>query len=1029
VQKKLESKSVPFRGGCKTSVEPALLDGQYSMVQNFRNQYPGMIKRAGQIKLHTTADSTNKVLSMYQFVKGKKTERHFYAQMSDSDVLEATAAPPTVTTGVFGSEVFSGTASPVPASWANVNDLLLFANGVDTPQIYPGTASPVEMFIVYKGAAAIPTIPEIGDDYTTEVTDGDATTFAVLDSLGDLSVDFDCIFVMTPVPISALNFTVKSANGTASTTGCNYWNGSAWTAVASFADGTDSGGKAFAVSGAMTWTLPTAHKSSFMYGVVGFWYQVYLATGDLDSETEVSAVTYESSFQNMSNVWDGNLSPVVESQVYNSTSATYAVFGGGAIDVGGVGYSGDLIYIASAEPICAIIVDVASDPATSTIDIATVKYWNGAWTTVTGLVDGTDGLSRSGWLTFAHQSDVQKYRFNGSVYYAYWYQITPPSWNAVSCLNFNGDDAAQTTTDLSGKTWTFYNTAQLDTAQKKYGTASLLLDGNSDYITTPVTTDFNFGTGDFTVEWWWRVDDLLARYYSYVFSIYLDTNNYFYVYSDCAQTTGSTIITCHSNVGGSPTITYVSGAIGTMAADTWYHFAVVRKGGVIQSFFNGAAKTKIDTGCNGATYYGGTLYVGRFGTSYTTGWLDDVRIAKAAAYPFGADFTVPTELGLPITGVPLPNNMTLSAYTQPYFDIADIGKAQTICSWKNRASISTNLDHYMYLSAENQPQVIYGVDTAILSPGDGRYNRPVAQKKMSDDLFVWQEEKGMEGGCLTKYSWVSSVDDIRKTLISSTLGVMNAKSVDVADGVEMAELNRDIPVMSIAFCLSRSGVYVTDGNTCYMISGDISNYFDPTSSVCIRKGYESEMWLKYDSAYGVVRIGLVSGASATLPNVFPVYDIKDKTWSFDVLEQELSCMTECEAGSGTASVLQVGGGVDDGQVYLLNSGLNDIAHEIDSFATAEFDTGGDILQMDELMLRMKVQSAGLVTVTPSLNSIAWTSFTLAQTAETANQTIRRHRKKMSLTAQHISLKIQHNTAGESCLLEDMRVKAREITEQ
>ena len=142
-------KTIPFRGGCKTAIEPELLElGDYSMIQNLRQMHPGMEARKGQIALHSTADGTNRVMSLHQFVKGKKTERHFYAQMSDSDVLEASSDPPTVTVGAFGSEVFSGSASPVAASWANNNDLMLFANGVDLPQIYPGTDY-VWKFIVY----------------------------------------------------------------------------------------------------------------------------------------------------------------------------------------------------------------------------------------------------------------------------------------------------------------------------------------------------------------------------------------------------------------------------------------------------------------------------------------------------------------------------------------------------------------------------------------------------------------------------------------------------------------------------------------------------------------------------------------------------------------------------------------------------------------------------------------------------------------------------------------------------------------
>ncbi len=52
-------------------------------------------------------------------------------------------------------------------------------------------------------------------------------------------------------------------------------------------------------------------------------------------------------------------------------------------------------------------------------------------------------------------------------------------------LPFDGSDAATSTSDLSNRnaTVTFAGTAQLSTGQSKFGGSSLLLDGNSDYLT------------------------------------------------------------------------------------------------------------------------------------------------------------------------------------------------------------------------------------------------------------------------------------------------------------------------------------------------------------------------------------------------------------------------------------------------------------------------------------------------------------------------------------------------------------------
>ena len=94
-------KGQPVQGGAVTVRNAAQLPfGSYSMVQNIRGKHPDFIKRSGMRKQHSTADGSNEVLSLFQFRKSRVDEKHFFAQMSDGDMLEATNDPPTVTTGV-----------------------------------------------------------------------------------------------------------------------------------------------------------------------------------------------------------------------------------------------------------------------------------------------------------------------------------------------------------------------------------------------------------------------------------------------------------------------------------------------------------------------------------------------------------------------------------------------------------------------------------------------------------------------------------------------------------------------------------------------------------------------------------------------------------------------------------------------------------------------------------------------------------------------------------------------------------------
>jgi hypothetical protein len=54
----------------------------------------------------------------------------------------------------------------------------------------------------------------------------------------------------------------------------------------------------------------------------------------------------------------------------------------------------------------------------------------------------------------------------------------------------------------NGHTVTARNSAAITTSVKKYGAGSLSLNGSSQSLNVADSTDFDFGTGDFTVEFW-----------------------------------------------------------------------------------------------------------------------------------------------------------------------------------------------------------------------------------------------------------------------------------------------------------------------------------------------------------------------------------------------------------------------------------------------------------------------------------------------------------------------------------------------
>lgn len=201
-------------------------------------------------------------------------------------------------------------------------------------------------------------------------------------------------------------------------------------------------------------------------------------------------------------------------------------------------------------------------------------------------------------------------------------------------LHFNGSDGSTTFTDNSGspKTVTASGNAQIDTAQKKYGTGSMQLDGSGDYATVSSSSAMNFGTStDFTVEAWVYVK---AGGQSDSASKWITVSNrsyYFGLYSGFIIVGNGIVNTFFNNTNYA---SYVG---------KWTHVAHTRSGTTHRVFLDGVLKaTATSSDSYGAT---NSIYVGQDPSpgpgAVMDGWIDDVRITKGVCR-YTADFTAPT---------------------------------------------------------------------------------------------------------------------------------------------------------------------------------------------------------------------------------------------------------------------------------------------------------------------------------------------------------------------------------------------------
>jgi hypothetical protein len=221
-----------------------------------------------------------------------------------------------------------------------------------------------------------------------------------------------------------------------------------------------------------------------------------------------------------------------------------------------------------------------------------------------------------------------------------------PYWNnVVLAMHMDGTNASTVFTDLKGHAMTAVGNAQISTAQSKFGGASALFDGAGDYITTPTSTDFDFGVGDFTIECFYRATVLPTAGTSHVI-----VNKY-----NSAGNQRSWMM-CLDNTGGVYSFRWIKTSDGTNSTGTttsatfapstgvWYHLSASRQNGVLRLAVDGTVITSY-TEMSSAIFAGtAAVAVGASsdGTAqYVNGYLDDIRITKGIAR-YTTTFTPPT---------------------------------------------------------------------------------------------------------------------------------------------------------------------------------------------------------------------------------------------------------------------------------------------------------------------------------------------------------------------------------------------------
>lgn len=199
--------------------------------------------------------------------------------------------------------------------------------------------------------------------------------------------------------------------------------------------------------------------------------------------------------------------------------------------------------------------------------------------------------------------------------------------NIVSLLHFDNNFL-----DEKGRSWSNVGSLETNGVQKKFGTQSLYRAGTGSVnrLETPNSTDFDFGSGDFTIDWW---------EYS------LDTANGFRFQRQLQQAGSPTarafiwhwagVMEFYAQVNAGDWAFAAGFRMGTITPNQWTHWALIRSGSNLYAAKDGILTTPLNVGtkaiCPGS---GPTILLGAQSDEqggYFKGYIDEFCVTKGSA--------------------------------------------------------------------------------------------------------------------------------------------------------------------------------------------------------------------------------------------------------------------------------------------------------------------------------------------------------------------------------------------------------------
>jgi hypothetical protein len=352
------------------------------------------------------------------------------------------------------------------------------------------------------------------------------------------------------------------------------------------------------------------------------------------------------------------------------------------------------------------------------------------------------GIGHRGWMTGFRMSNVARYTANSTITSSFIANSMAVDSNTIICTLTTGNS----TPYHHGIAWTDYGRARVPLRGQanetriggrhpinRFGGASTYFSGTNydSLVATTTQQDFLFGTGDFSIEFWYKRRYLMsASDYDYL----IDTRT---VFSDngIAIRDGCENRTIEVYSGNLAILTDSIG--GSLEIMQWRHVCVQRVNGAIALYINGKKSQETVFTSNvfsasdrvniGNSNYPALDYGNQLGGAH----MSDLRILKgsgAYALGTGANATNPDIIDVPRTWMPIVANTVISTLNNPI--LKDNSGRNNYVGWNRAQYTNGNWDFYTSAASpyhavspwtpEVKANLVFG--STAETNGDGFYN-------------------------------------------------------------------------------------------------------------------------------------------------------------------------------------------------------------------------------------------------------------------------------------------------------------------